>query len=80
MAGFKLQQIPLLFIFLATPNHLPYLIEPLALPLQQFIATVAGFILLQFNCLACRLLYKKKCMHRPNLVVNSPIDFFRDQG
>ena len=49
MAGFKLQQIPLLFIFLATPNHLPYLIEPLALPLQQFIATVAGFILLQFN-------------------------------
>ncbi|MGB3534005.1 MAG: cyanoexosortase B [Microcoleaceae cyanobacterium] len=49
IAGFKLQQIPLLFILLATPNHLPYLIEPLALPLQQFIATVAGFILLQFN-------------------------------
>ncbi len=49
MPGFKLQQIPLLFTFLATPNHLPYLIEPLALPLQQFIATVAGFILLQFN-------------------------------
>jgi cyanoexosortase B len=49
MAGFKLQQIPLLFTFLATPNHLPYLIEPLALPLQQFIASVAGFILLQFN-------------------------------
>jgi cyanoexosortase B len=49
IAGFKLQQIPLLFTFLATPNHLPYLIEPLALPLQQFIASVAGFILLQFN-------------------------------
>ncbi len=47
--GFKLQQIPLLFTLLATPNHLPYLIEPLALPLQQFIASVAGFILLQFN-------------------------------
>ncbi|MGB3402572.1 MAG: cyanoexosortase B [Microcoleaceae cyanobacterium] len=49
MPGFRLQQIPLLFTVLATPNHLPYLIEPLALPLQQFIATVAGFILLQFN-------------------------------
>lgn len=47
--GLKLQAIPLIFVFLATPNNLPYLIEPLALPLQKFIATIAGFILTQFN-------------------------------
>ncbi len=49
IAGLKLQQIPLIFTLLATPNHLPFLIEPIALPLQKFIAAVAGFILLQFN-------------------------------
>ncbi len=47
--GLKLQAIALLFVLLATPNNLPYLIEPLALPLQKFIATTAGFILTQFN-------------------------------
>ncbi|WP_026795640.1 MULTISPECIES: cyanoexosortase B [Planktothrix] len=47
--GLKLQKMPLVFVLLATPNHLPYLIEPLALPLQKFIANVAGFILIQFN-------------------------------
>lgn len=49
MPGLKLQRMPLLFVLLATPNHLPYLIEPLALPLQEFIANVAGFILIQFG-------------------------------
>ncbi|CAD5915026.1 hypothetical protein PCC9214_00284 [Planktothrix tepida] len=47
--GLKLQGIALVFVLLATPNHLPFLIEPLALPLQTFIAHVAGFILTQFN-------------------------------
>jgi len=47
--GLKLMGIALIFVLLATPNHLPYLIEPLALPLQKFIAHVAGFILTQFN-------------------------------
>lgn len=47
--GLKLQGIALLFVLLATPNHIPYLIEPLALPLQTFIANMAGFVLIQFN-------------------------------
>ncbi|MBE9146621.1 cyanoexosortase B [Planktothrix mougeotii] len=47
--GLKLQGIALVFVLLATPSHLPFLIEPLALPLQKFIAHVAGFILTQFN-------------------------------
>lgn len=49
MSGLQLQRMPLVFVLLATPNHLPYLIEPLALPLQKFIANVAGFILIQFD-------------------------------
>lgn len=49
IAGLKLQKMPLIFVLLATPNYLPYLIEPLALPLQKFIAHVAGFILIQFG-------------------------------
>ncbi|NJK39327.1 MAG: cyanoexosortase B [Oscillatoriales cyanobacterium RM2_1_1] len=47
--GLKLQRMPLIFVLLATPTQLPYLIEPLAFPLQKFIASVAGFILWQFN-------------------------------
>ncbi len=47
--GVKLMAMPLVFVLLATPNYLPYLIEPLALPLQTFIAHMAGFILTQFN-------------------------------
>lgn len=47
--GLKLMAMALLFVLLASPNHIPYLIEPYALPLQQFIAGVAGFILTQFN-------------------------------
>ncbi|MBS0017706.1 MAG: cyanoexosortase B [Arthrospira sp. SH-MAG29] len=47
--GLKLQGIALLFVLLATPNYIPYLIEPLALPLQTFIANMAGFVLIQFN-------------------------------
>ncbi|MDB9514222.1 cyanoexosortase B [Kamptonema animale CS-326] len=47
--GFNLQRIPLLFVLLATPNYIPYLIEPYALPLQHFIATVTGFILTQIG-------------------------------
>ena len=38
-----------MLILLSTPTQLPYLIEPYVLPLQAFIASVAGFILLQFN-------------------------------
>ncbi len=47
--GVKLQGFPLLLVLLATPNSLPYLITPLSLPLQKFIAGTAGFILLHFG-------------------------------
>ncbi len=47
--GFRLQGFPLLLIFLATPTALPYLIAPYTLPLQNFIAGTAGFILNQFG-------------------------------
>lgn len=47
--GLKLLGFPLLLVFLATPNSIPYLITPLTLPLQKFIATTAGFILIQFG-------------------------------
>lgn len=47
--GLRLQCFPLLLVFLATPTSVPYLIEPYALPLQKFIAGVAGFILIQFG-------------------------------
>ena len=47
--GLKLQAFPLLLILLATPNSVPYLIAPFTLPLQTFIAGVAGFIVNQFG-------------------------------
>ena len=47
--GIKLQGFPLLLVLLATPNSVPYLITPLSLPLQKFIAGTAGFILLHFG-------------------------------
>jgi cyanoexosortase B len=46
-AGFRLMAFPLLLLLLATPNQIPYLIAPYTLPLQQFIAGMAGFILFQ---------------------------------
>lgn len=45
--GLKLMGFPLALVVLATPSQLPYLIEPYVLPLQHFIASVAGFLLLQ---------------------------------
>ena len=45
--GVRLQAFPLLLLLFATPNSIPYLIAPYTLPLQRFIAGVAGFILLQ---------------------------------
>ncbi|MEG4391039.1 cyanoexosortase B [Microcoleus sp. BROC3] len=45
--GLKLHAMPLLFVFLASPNHIPYLIEPYALPLQHFIAETSGLILIK---------------------------------
>jgi cyanoexosortase B len=47
--GLKLNAFPLLLIFLATPNPIPYLLTPYTLPLQTFIANVAGFILMQLG-------------------------------
>ncbi|MEB3343538.1 cyanoexosortase B [Okeania sp.] len=47
--GFKLMGMALLLIWLASPNNIPYLIEPYILPLQKFIAAIIGFILNQFN-------------------------------
>lgn len=49
MPGLKLQGMALLFVLFATPNHIPYLIEPYALPLQHFIAETAGSILVKFG-------------------------------
>ena len=48
-AGVKLNAFPLILVFLATPNSIPYLITPYTLPLQKFIASTAGFILMQFG-------------------------------
>lgn len=45
--GLKLMGFPLALVVLATPSQLPYLIEPYILPLQTFIASVAGFLLMQ---------------------------------
>lgn len=44
--GLRLMGFPLLLVLLATPNDLPYLIAPYTLPLQSFIAGMAGFILM----------------------------------
>ena len=53
-AGLRLMAFPLLFVALATPTALPYLIAPYLiapylLPLQQFIASVVGFLLMQIG-------------------------------
>ncbi len=48
-SGLRLCAFPWLLVMLSTPTQLPYLIEPYVLPLQSFIASVAGFILLQFD-------------------------------
>lgn len=48
-AGFQLYLFPWILVLLSTPTQFPYLIEPYILPLQSFIASVAGFILLQFD-------------------------------
>jgi cyanoexosortase B len=47
IAGLKLQWFPLLLVFFATPNSIPYIIAPFTVPLQSFIAGTAGFILNQ---------------------------------
>lgn len=49
LPGLRLLWFPLLLVFLATPNDLPYLIAPYTLPLQSFIAGTAGFILMQLG-------------------------------
>ncbi|MGF1567551.1 MAG: cyanoexosortase B [Nodosilinea sp.] len=48
-AGLRLQAMPLVLVALATPTQLPYLIEPYIMPLQHFIAAVAGFMLAQIG-------------------------------
>lgn len=47
--GLKLMGMPLIFVLLATPNQIPYLIQPFALPIQRFIAGTAAFILMQLG-------------------------------
>ncbi|MEL6222631.1 MAG: cyanoexosortase B [Cyanobacteria bacterium J06627_8] len=49
LKGVRLMVFPLLLVFLATPNEIPYLIAPYTLPLQKFIAGVAGFLLWQMG-------------------------------
>lgn len=48
-AGVRLMSFPLLFIALATPTAFPYLVVPYLMPLQQFIASVVGFLLMQIG-------------------------------
>ncbi|NEP63778.1 MAG: cyanoexosortase B [Symploca sp. SIO2G7] len=48
-SGLKLMVFPMVLILFSTPTQLPYLIEPHILPLQRFIATVAGTILHGFG-------------------------------
>ena len=45
--GLRLQWFPILLVWLGTPTQVPYLLTPYTLPLQTFIAGVAGFILTQ---------------------------------
>ncbi|HEY9643695.1 MAG TPA: cyanoexosortase B [Coleofasciculaceae cyanobacterium] len=47
LPGLRLQAFPLVLVLLATPNEMPYLLAPYTLPLQRFIAGMAGFILVQ---------------------------------
>ncbi|MEA5533906.1 cyanoexosortase B [Crocosphaera sp. XPORK-15E] len=49
MPGLRLNGFPLLLILLATPNSIPYLLTPYTLPLQKFIAAMAGFLLQQLR-------------------------------
>ncbi|VEP18426.1 Eight transmembrane protein EpsH [Hyella patelloides LEGE 07179] len=49
ISGLKLQTFPLFLVFFAAPNSVPYLITSWTLPLQKFIAVMAGFILTQFG-------------------------------
>lgn len=49
LAGLRLQGFALLLVLLASPNQIPYLLAPYTLPLQSFIASMAGFILTQFG-------------------------------
>ena len=44
-AGLRILGFPMLLLWLATPNELPYLVAPFTAPLQIFIANVAGIIL-----------------------------------
>lgn len=64
--GLKLQKMPWVFISLATPHHLPYLIEPLALPLQKFITATAGFIL---NCVGVDVVIQQIYLSVDNRIV-----------
>lgn len=48
-SGLRLMLFPLVLLIFSTPTQLPYLIEPHILPLQRFIATVAGTILHGFG-------------------------------
>jgi len=47
--GLHLQAFPLLLLIFSTPTDVPYLVAPYTLGLQEFIAGVAGFILLQLG-------------------------------
>jgi cyanoexosortase B len=51
VSGLKLMAFPLLFIWFASPNDIPYLVTPFTQPLQALIAGTAGVILnlLGFN-------------------------------
>ncbi|WP_346293198.1 cyanoexosortase B [Sphaerothrix gracilis] len=49
LSGLRLMRWPLLFVLLATPTELPYIIAPYLMPLQRLNATIAAFLLTQIS-------------------------------
>ena len=49
LSGLRLMRWPLLFVLLATPTELPYLIAPYLMPIQRMNAAIAAFLLTQIG-------------------------------
>lgn len=49
LSGLRLMRWPLLFVLLATPTELPYLIAPYLMPVQRLNAAIAAFLLTQIG-------------------------------
>ena len=49
LPGIRLMGMPLLFVLLATPTDIPYLVAPYLMPLQRVIAIIVGTVLSMFG-------------------------------